>query len=42
MFEQKNNLEKQTVRLTKQHVDDIKQLLDLMGVSYVHANGQAV
>ena len=39
--EQKNNLEKQTVRLTKQHVDDIKQLLDLMGVSYVHANGEA-
>ena len=39
--EQKNNLEKQTVRLTKQHVDDIKQLLDLMGVSYVHADGEA-
>jgi flap endonuclease-1 len=39
--EQKNHLEKQTVRLTKQHVDDIKQLLDLMGVSYVHADGEA-
>ena len=37
----KNHLEKQTVRLTKQHVDDIKQLLDLMGVSYVQANGEA-
>ena len=39
--EQKNNLEKQTIRLTKSHVDDIKQLLDLMGVSYVQANGEA-
>ena len=39
--EQKNNLEKQTIRLTKQHVDDIKQLLELMGVSYVQANGEA-
>ena len=39
--EQKNNLEKKTIRLTKQHVDDIKQLLDLMGVSYVQANGEA-
>ena len=39
--EQKNQLEKQTVRLTRQHVDDIKQLLDYMGVSYVQANGEA-
>jgi flap endonuclease-1 len=39
--EQKNNLEKQTVRLTKEYIDDIKQLLDLMGVSYVQANGEA-
>ena len=39
--EQKNNLEKQTVRVNKGHVDDIKQLLDLMGVSYVQANGEA-
>jgi len=39
--EQKNNLEKQTVRLTREHVDDIKCLLDLMGVSYVQANGEA-
>ena len=38
---QKNNLEKQTIRLTKEHTDDIKQLLDLMGVSYVQANGEA-
>jgi flap endonuclease-1 len=39
--EQKNNLEKKTVRLTKEHVDDIKTLLDLMGVSYVQADGEA-
>ena len=39
--EQKNKIEKQTIRLTKQHVDDIKQLLELMGVSYVQANGEA-
>ena len=39
--EQKNNLEKQTIRLTKENVDDIKQLLHLMGVSYVQANGEA-
>ena len=39
--EDKNNLEKQTIRLTKEHVDDIKQLLELMGVSYVQAHGEA-
>ena len=39
--EAKNNLEKQTIRLTKEHVDDIKQLLELMGVSYVQAHGEA-
>ena len=39
--EDKNNLEKQTIRLTKEHVEDIKQLLELMGVSYVQAHGEA-
>jgi len=39
--EDKKNLEKQTIRLTKEHVDDIKQLLELMGVSYVQAHGEA-
>ena len=39
--EEKNNLEKKTVRLTKEYINDIKQLLDLMGVSYVQANGEA-
>ena len=39
--EQKDKLEKQSVRMTKEHIDDIKKLLDLMGVSYLHANGEA-
>lgn len=39
--EEKNKLEKQSVRMTKEHIDDIKKLLDLMGVSYLHANGEA-
>ena len=34
-------MKKKTIRLTKDHIDDIKQLLDLMGVSYVQANGEA-
>jgi flap endonuclease-1 len=38
---QMNKLEKQTVRLTKEYVDDIKMLLTLMGVSYVQADGEA-
>ena len=39
--QEKNKLEKQTVRLTKEYVDDIKHLLTLMGVSYVQADGEA-
>jgi len=39
--DQLNKLEKQTIRLTKEHVDDIKNLLTLMGVSYVQADGEA-
>ena len=39
--QEKNKLEKQTVRLTKEYVDDIKYLLTLMGVSYVQADGEA-
>ena len=34
--EEKKNLEKGTIRITKEHVADIKRMLDLMGVSYVH------
>lgn len=36
-----NALKKKTVRLTYHHVNDIKQLLDLMGVSYIHMDGEA-
>ena len=36
-----NALKKKTVRLTSKHVDDIKNLLNLMGVSYIHMDGEA-
>jgi len=39
--EEKIKLEKQSVRLTAEYIDDIKQLLDLMGVSYIHMDGEA-
>lgn len=38
---EKKELEKGTIRLTKEYIDDIKKLLNLMGVSYIHANGEA-
>ena len=34
-IEQKNELEKSTLRLTKDMIDNVKKLLDLMGVSYI-------
>ena len=34
--EEKRNLEKGTLRVTKEHIDDIKHLFDLMGVPYIH------
>jgi len=34
--EEKKTLEKGTVRVTKEHIDDIKHLFDLMGVTYIH------
>ena len=33
--------EKQSIRITKEHIDDIKKLLDLMGVKYLHMDGEA-
>ena len=33
--------EKSSIRVKKHHIDDIKQLLDLMGVSYIHPEGEA-
>ena len=36
-----NSLKKKTVRLTYEIIDDIKHLLTLMGVSYIHMDGEA-
>ena len=33
--------EKNSIRVKKHHIDDIKQLFDLMGVSYIHPEGEA-
>lgn len=33
--------EKSSIRVKKHHIDDIKQLFDLMGVSYIHPEGEA-
>jgi len=37
---EKEKYEKQCIRLTKTHIDDIKRLLDLMGVTYLHIDGE--
>jgi len=39
--EQKSKLEQKSIRLTKYHIDDIKNLLTLMGISYLHIDGEA-
>jgi len=39
--EDSSKLEKQTIRLKKYHIDDIKQLLDLLGVQWIDAEGEA-
>lgn len=36
-----NQLKKKTVRITYEIVDDVKKLLDLMGVDYIHMDGEA-
>ena len=36
----KDKLEKKTIRLTKTHIDDIKHLLNLMGIEYLHIDGE--
>lgn len=33
--------EKQSIRINKEHIDDIKKLLELMGVKYLHMEGEA-
>ena len=39
--EEKLKYEKQSIRVNKDHIDDIKKLLDLMGVEYLHMDGEA-
>ena len=39
--EEKKNLEKGTIRIKKEYIDDLKNLFSLMGVSYIHADGEA-
>ena len=34
-------LEKGSIRIKKEYIDDLKQLFDTMGVSYIHADGEA-
>ena len=39
--EEKKKIEKSTIRIKKEHIDDLKQLFTLMGISYVHPNCEA-
>ena len=38
--EDKDKYEKASLRLTKEMIDDVKKLLNLMGVSYIHPEGE--
>jgi len=38
---EKQNLEKGTIRIKKEYIDDLKRLFDSMGVSYIHPDGEA-
>ncbi len=39
--EEKIKYEKGSIRIQKSHIDDLKKLFNLMGVSYIHPNGEA-
>tara|TARA_Y100000817_G_C16848710_1_gene541147 strand:+ start:120 stop:1103 length:984 start_codon:yes stop_codon:yes gene_type:complete len=39
--QEKLKFEKSTIRIKKEYIDDLKQLFNLMGVSYIHPNGEA-
>ena len=39
--EEKKALEKGTIRIKKEYIDDLKHMFGLMGVSYIHAPGEA-
>ena len=38
---EKMNLEKGSIRIKKEYIDDLKVLFNLMGISYIHADGEA-
>lgn len=39
--EEKNKHEKNSIRVKKHHIDDIKLLLNKLGISYIHPDGEA-
>ncbi len=39
--EEKKKLEKSTIRITREHITDLETLFQKMGVSYIHATGEA-
>ena len=39
--EDKQKHEKESIRVKKHHIDDIKYLFKLMGISYIHPDGEA-
>ena len=39
--EEKQKHEKSSIRIKKYHIDDLKQLFNLMGISYIHPDGEA-
>ena len=38
---EKERLNKLSIRIKKEHIDDIKELLEYMGISYIHIDGEA-
>ena len=40
-IEEKQKHEKNSIRIKKYHIDDLKKLFTLMGVSYIHPDGEA-
>ena len=40
-IQEKQNLEKSSIRIKKEYIYDLKQLFNYMGVSYIHPDGEA-
>ena len=40
-IEEKQKHEKNSIRIKKHHIDDLKKLFTMMGVSYIHPDGEA-